>query len=329
MPAETASPSQPTPRSSLPDTAAPPKRTPAFHHRVLGGVRAAAGRGRGYEPQPVGRHFDETPLRGYVIDFRAKTVAGTAATPAQLSPAALAQLALGWWERVIEGEPNLLPRFLETTDLLRGAATRTPYGPLWPYDADLPKYGLEAPWYSAMAQGQVASVFARASATTNDPADAALAIAAIQPLLRPSVPRLVAQTAEGPVLEEAPSDRPSRILNGWIFALVGLQEVGAGLRDAEAAEAFAEGIATLERTLPRYDVGWWSRYSLYPHRFVDLAKPFYHRLHVAQLDALYRLTGVAAFAETSARWAAYDRPIPRSRALAQKAIFRIFRGVPE
>jgi heparosan-N-sulfate-glucuronate 5-epimerase len=271
----------------------------------------------------------DAPLGGYFIDFRAKTTAGTASTPSTLSPAALAQLSLGWWERVMAGEASVLPRFLDTAELLRRTAERSGQCSLWAYDADLPKYGIRAPWYSAMAQGQVASVFARKADYTGDPADAELAIAAIQPLLRPSEPCLVARTPDGLVLEEAPSKIPSRILNGWIYALIGLRDVGEGLKHADAAHAFGEGIATLERSLPLYDVGWWSRYSLYPHRLVDLAKPFYHRLHVAQLDALYRLTGVGVFAETSGRWAAYDRLLPRSRALAQKASFRLFRGSPE
>lgn len=296
---------------------------------MLGGARATVGRGKGYEAQPVGERFTEAPLSGYFIDFRAKTTAGTASTPWSLSPAALAQLSLGWWERMIAGEPNLFPRFLETAELLRRAAQPNADATLWAYEADLPKYGIRAPWYSAMAQGQIASVFARVACRTGSPADAELAIRAIKPLLEPSELCLVVRTPEGLVLEEAPSDHPSRILNGWIFALVGLRDVGEGLRDECAEQAFDEGIATLERSLPLYDVGWWSRYSLYPHRLVDLAKPFYHRLHVAQLDALYRLTGIDAFAETSARWASYDRLLPRSHALAQKASFRLFRGSPK
>jgi heparosan-N-sulfate-glucuronate 5-epimerase len=296
---------------------------------MLGGARAVVGRGKGYEPQPVGERFADEPLSGYFIDFSAKTTAVTATAPWQLSAAALAQLALGWWERMVAGEPDLLPRFLETAELLRAGAQAGPGGALWAYGADLPKYGIRAPWYSAMAQGQAASVFARAASRTGDPADAALAISAIQSLLQPTSPCLIAATPEGPVLEEAPSNPPSRILNGWIFALVGLRDVADGLHDAEAAAAFDAGIAALERSLPLYDVGWWSRYSLYPHPLVDLAKPFYHRLHVAQLDALHRLTGIEPFAETSARWASYDRLLPRSRALAQKAMFRLFRGSPE
>jgi heparosan-N-sulfate-glucuronate 5-epimerase len=317
------------PLSVLPDATATPKRAPVLHERVLGGARAAIGRGRGYESQPVGQRFTDAPLNGYFIDFRAKTTSRTAATPTGLSPAALAQLALGWWERAIAGEASALPRFLETAELLRRTAQSTPKGSLWAYDADLPKYGVRAPWHSAMAQGQIASVFARVAESTGDAADAELAIAAIQPLLRPTQLSLVALTSEGPVLEEAPSDPPSRILNGWIYALVGLHEVGEGLHDEAAAKAFREGIVALERSLPLYDVGWWSRYSLFPHRFVDLAKPFYHRLHVAQLDALHRLTGVDDFVKASVRWAAYDRLLPRSRALAQKAVFRAFRGEPE
>jgi heparosan-N-sulfate-glucuronate 5-epimerase len=315
--------------SAWPDGTASPTRAPVLHERILGGARAVVGRGRGYECQPIGERFTEAPLRGYFIDFRAKTTAGTAAAPASLSPAALAQLALGWWERVVAGEASLLPRFLDAAELLRATAQRTQQGLLWPYHADLPKYGVRAPWYSAMAQGQIASVFVRLAVSTGDATDAEVAVAAIQPLLDQSERFLVAQTPEGPVLEEAPSHHPSRILNGWIYALMGLQEVGEGLHDDDAARAFLEGVSTLERAIPLYDIGWWSRYSLYPHRFMDLAKPFYHRLHVAQLEALHRLTGIDIFAETSSRWAGYDRPLPRSRALAQKAIFRVFRGSPE
>lgn len=306
------------------DATIAPKGHAPFHERALGGARAAVGRGRGYEAQPVGERFADAPLRGYVIDFRAKTTAGTATTPASLSPAALSQLALGWWERALSGEPHLLFRFLETAELLRRRHDHA----LWAYEHDLPKYGLRAPWYSAMAQGQAASVFARAARVTDDAADADLAISALRPLLRTGGLRLLVETPEGPVLEEAPSARPSRILNGWIFALVGLWDVGEGLDDQDASRAFREGIAALERSLPLYDVGWWSRYSLYPHRLTDLAKPFYHRLHVAQLDALHRIVGVDAFAETSRRWASYDHALPRSRALAQKAAFRLLRGTP-
>ena len=80
-------------------------------------------------------------------------------------------------------------------------------------------------------------------------------------------------------------------------------------------------LETLTATVPLYDTGWWSRYSLYPHRLPDLAKLFYHRLHVDQLTVLERLTGERAFGEVARRWASYDVPWRRARLVAQKAAF--------
>ena len=74
-------------------------------------------------------------------------------------------------------------------------------------------------------------------------------------------------------------------------------------------------------TLPRYDIGWWTKYSLYPHRLPDFAKPFYHRLRVDQLDAMQHLTGIGEFGATATRWRGYDTPTRRVAAVAQKAAF--------
>jgi hypothetical protein len=75
------------------------------------------------------------------------------------------------------------------------------------------------------------------------------------------------------------------------------------------------------RKLPQYDVGWWSKYSLYPHRLPDLAKPFYHRLHVTQLDVLYRLTGIDEFRARAARWRSFDRAPAVFTAVTSKVPF--------
>ena len=80
-------------------------------------------------------------------------------------------------------------------------------------------------------------------------------------------------------------------------------------------------VTSLLATIPRYDVGWWSRYSLYPHRIRDLAKLFYHRLHVDQLDVMERLTGESAFGALAQRWRGYDTARHRTALVAQKAAF--------
>jgi hypothetical protein len=73
--------------------------------------------------------------------------------------------------------------------------------------------------------------------------------------------------------------------------------------------------------LDQYDVGWWTRYSLYPHLLPDLAKPFYHRLHIDQVEVLYRLTGFEEFRSAARRWRGYDNHVYRIAAIAQKAMF--------
>jgi heparosan-N-sulfate-glucuronate 5-epimerase len=286
---------------------------------------AAFSRGVGYEPQPPGSFFSETSVRGYFIDFRAKTTAPTAQAPRKLQPAALAQLALGWWERSLLGDREAPAAFQAIASALANEPEEHGWTLRWPYRVDVPKYRLSVPWYSAMAQGQIASVFVRAQTRHDDRDYGELACRAVEPLLRPGGSELAFVSSAGPILEEAPSDPPSHILNGWIFALWGLWDVHVGLTDAAAGAAFEDGVQCLRRLIDGYDVGWWTRYSLYPHPVVDLAKPFYHRLHVDQTAALYCLTGFSEFRQASERWRAYDTAPRRLRAIAQKGSLVIAR----
>jgi hypothetical protein len=97
------------------------------------------------------------------------------------------------------------------------------------------------------------------------------------------------------------------------------------LHDSEAAEAFTAGVATLASMLVAYDVGWWTRYSLFPHLLTDLAKPFYHRIHVIQLEVTAHATGNADLHATAQRWRRYDHPPNRIGAIAQKGAFVVTR----
>jgi hypothetical protein len=180
-----------------------------------------------------------------------------------------------------------------------------------------------------MAQGQAASLLIRAADALERPELAELAARAVAPLWS-GEPPLVAATAEGPVLQEYPTDPPAHVLNGWIFALWGLYDVGAvdGLSLATGAQAaFAAGAHALARRLELYEAGnGWSRYDLYPHTLVHVASHFYHRLHVAQLQAMDALAPDAVFAETAARWErAASHPVAVATAVARKACFRVLR----
>ncbi len=288
--------------------------------RVVRHWNSAFSRGVGYEFTPRGRWLDVGSVSGYYIDFRAKTVSPSARAPEQLLPAGLAQLALGWWERSLAGEANAPEEFRRACRLLEERAEQRDGQLLWPYDSSVRKYPLAWPPYSALAQAQAASVFARAYVRSGDEHDAELTRGAIRSLLHDDSP-LVETTAAGPILEESPGEPESHILNGWIYALWGLRDVEMSLGDADAAAMYERSLGCLRRTIESYDVGWWTRYSLFPHTLVDLAKPFYHSLHVDQADILHQLTGFSEFGDAAQRWRSYDTPLHRARAIGQKSLF--------
>lgn len=280
-------------------------------------ANAAFSRGYGYEPQPLGK-FDCVGVGDYFLDLRLKTDGST--SDDRLGPADLAQLALGWWGHAIRFEKRGADsRFLELASQLLATGTKAPDGLRWPYLIHVPKYGLEPPWNSALAQGQIASVFVRAFLKTGDDAYAEAARLAVGPLVA-AESDLVTQTPDGPILEEVPAFTQSHILNGWIYALWGLWEVRVALQDDLAGETFQRSSSCLHRMLDLYDLGWWTRYGLQKGRFDDVAKPFYHRLHADQAEVMYRLTGRPGFASAATRWRLYDTPRNQLRAVATKGL---------
>jgi hypothetical protein len=86
-------------------------------------------------------------------------------------------------------------------------------------------------------------------------------------------------------------------------------------------------VTALVELLPRYDIaGGWSRYDLYPHPLKHVASPFYHRLHVAQLEAMDILVDGHPFAGWTRRWSATGMWSPRvGAAVARKVAFRMVR----
>jgi hypothetical protein len=237
----------------------------------------------------------------------------------------IAQLALGAWQ--MRGEDEAWLRvFAEGAEWLAGALDDD--GGLQYLFAMPHTFEISPPWYSAMAQGEAASLFVRAALTLGDDTFADAAERAIQPLMREDS-TIVARTPEGPVLQEYPTQPPSHVLNGWMFALWGLYDVAklaerAGRAAPDAQRAFLDGTTALVRRVDLYDAGLgWSRYDLYPHRLMHVASPFYHRLHVALLNATADLTGEDALRRKAAVWEKSAGRLPlRLAAVARKVAFR-------
>jgi hypothetical protein len=125
------------------------------------------------------------------------------------------------------------------------------------------------------------------------------------------------------------------VLNGWIWALLGLYDLSHAPDDVDedvrraAADAWETGVASLVAQLPEYETGrGWTTYDRYPHSIANVASPFYHRLHVDMLRAVERIAPydqlALEIASTSARWeSALNQPFTRAAAVARKVGFRI------
>ena len=241
-----------------------------------------------------GRHVDPGGVRGYPIDFSAKA-AGTELLPGFLHHpgrplwVAHCQRGLGSFERHLAGDgEQWLDAARRAADLL--IEHQSDDGG-WVQTAPYPHtYVLRPPWVSAMAQGEGASLLVRVHAATGDDRYAEAAVRALGPMRRASADGGASAELDGRWFpEEYPTDPPSFVLNGAVFALWGLRDVGVGLGDRDAARDFEAGVDALAHSIERWDTGSWSRYDLHPHRVTNVASRAYHDLHVAQLEAMDEL----------------------------------------
>jgi hypothetical protein len=284
-------------------------------------------------PLPIGKHLTRTGTGGYYIDFRVKALSPT--WPPDWFPypgfhryMGISQWGLGSYERYLSGEGEVwldgsvraANHLLETQE----RDGRASGGWLEP-QAYGHTYVVRPPWLSAMAQGQCASLLVRMYAETHVDAFADVARRALQPMMVTSDRGGVQSALDGGMfLEEYPTNPPSFVLNGGIFALWGAYDVATALGDDSARRIFSETVETLDENLSRWDIGFWSRYDLFPHRLPSVASYFYHFLHIHQLRALSLLEPERRFGAVADRFASYAASrVSRLRALAHKVAFRV------
>ena len=277
---------------------------------------------------PLGPAFDPKRVHGYPIDMRVKARSSRWPSPEMAGHmefyVGVAQYGLGAYERWLAGDGD------EWLEAARGAGmhllrNQEPDGSWLHHQAFAHTFPLRPPWRCGMAQGEAASLLVRLHLTTGASELAQAATRALAPLSRLRADGGVRALLDGrPWPEEYPTEPPSFVLNGAMFALWGLRDVGVGLGDANAAQAFEEGVDALAASLHRFDNGWWSLYSLFPHPVVGVASSFYHDLHITQLRAMDMLAPRAEFEPTRIRWAAYANSFwNRQRAFGSKAVFRM------
>ncbi len=194
----------------------------------------------------------------------------------------------------------------------------------WVFDFDEPLYGLRAPWISGMAQGQGISLLLRAGAVMPLHQVEEMTRRAFEAFLHPVSEGGVAASFPdgGRVFEEYPSQPPSHVLNGHVFALIGVYDFAQFWGDKAASDLFAACVDSLKTNLWRYDTGYWNLYDLHPTR--RLASPMYVQVHVRLLRVVGALAGDPWFAEQARRWQRYlRRPLCRARWFAGKVAEKV------
>jgi hypothetical protein len=217
-------------------------------------------------------------------------------------PISIGQMGLAIFHTFLKtGSDEDKERFMKFVNwFYNNAEVSEQLGARWMTDVSLPQYKNPGPWQSAFSQSRGISILLRGYQLTQNQSFAEYAEKALIPFTKPVKEGGVTSFTEwGPFYEEYTSTEPTMVLNGKIFALCGLHEFTRVFPENKIAkDLFNNGIKTLIKVLPEYDLGFWSRYNLCRapwHPVIDPATIAYQRLHVNQLNMLFKLTGKEIF----------------------------------
>jgi hypothetical protein len=216
-------------------------------------------------------------------------------------PITVANWGLHYYNRYIETkESPYRDRAIRLADWLVAAQCDD----VWFIDMASPYYGIGRRWISALVQGQAIGFLARMAALLGQNQYLACARRALEPFGRTvGQGGVLARTEWGDFYEEYPSNPPSLVLNGFVFTLFGLHDLGRLHGVARARSLYENGLSCLKRIVSCYDTGYWTRYDLFP--IFRLASQEYHRLHIALLKSASRLSRTPGLGRTAQSWQGY------------------------
>lgn len=275
--------------------------------------------------QCEGRAFSADTVRGYYNDLTEKVTLGNLAEnelpvttldsgKTVLFPIAIFQYGLGAYDlNLLGNDETMLKRVYLCADW--AVDNQQPDGGWATFTDEKPEHP-----YSAMAQGEGTSLLIRAYLVSKNEKYLRSAEKAIDFMLKPIGEGGTAEySSYGLKLYEF-TDEPT-VLNGWIFAAWGLWDYCKLFSDnIDCREKLRSTLKTLSDSLESFDNGYWSMYQ--PK--IRITSPFYHRLHIAQLNVLYELTGDISFRKYADIWKKYNKnPINRARAFIKKSVQKI------
>ena len=158
--------------------------------------------------------------------------------------------------------------------------------------------------YCAMAQGEGVSLLIRAYQLFGDDRYIKCAKKAIEFLLTDCRSGGVSKYDDSGVILLEYTHLPV-VMNGWIFALWGLYDYCKIEPDQKTQDLYNKTVKTLIALLPKFTLTYWSKYDLGGM----IASPFYHHLHIAQMEAMYQITGEELFKDYAEKWSRQEHNV--------------------
>jgi len=239
----------------------------------------------------------------------------------QYNPTRIAAFGLAHYNRYIQ-DSNLESKisFLKMADwFLKIDNARYTYSFDWE--------DLKAPWISCMAQGEAASLLIRAYQLTNEDKYLIHALESIKPFLIDfndgGVQSLIDNTHI--FLEEYPSEKNPHVLNGFLYALIGLIEVLFVFEDKELLDFRNILLGSLNENIDKWGPGTWSFYQIDSDKKIkNYCTPSYHNLHITQLKFINHYFPSEKITKVINRWTkGRDSRLIRVNALFFKVAYRL------
>lgn len=189
-------------------------------------------------------------------------------------------------------------------------------------------FGEEAGWFSGLSQAHAISVLLRAHKLMGNPEYRKIARAATDCMIT-EIKQGGTITREGDntiFFQEHRKTPAAYILNGHLFSCFAAWESGRFFNEPRYQEAATAGFNYLHNNLAKFDLGFWSSYSLQKKimGIPDIASTHYHGVHAAQLKVAGEITGNKIFQEYSNKFTNYqNQPQSARKALWLKRLAKL------
>ncbi|MFS0674937.1 DUF6270 domain-containing protein [Ornithinibacillus sp. 179-J 7C1 HS] len=211
-----------------------------------------------------------------------------------------------------ESNPSLLEKFYRVCDYL--IENQLDDGS-WPVNFDY-YYGVKesgvcrAPWVSALGQGFGISCLVRGYNISKNAEYLQAAMDATKPFYKDVLDGGVRRSLfnQFTFYEEYPTEKPTHILNGFMFSLLGLYDLYFATKNSSVLELYKTGISTLQSTLSFYDLGDVSAYDLSHITIAGNPTKFhygYHLTHIRLLSAINTIECNEILSKVMNRWLSY------------------------